>query len=143
MARKKQQHVPGITVYPRGRKWAYTVYGEPDTLTGKRDRIYQGGFDDEDDAWEKALAKQTELKRGRRVKPSARTVQAFLTEWLATIEHSIKPSTFSGYRRNAQSYVYPVIGHRKLQDISVPTLNAFYVHLLQQGRIKEIGRAHV
>ncbi len=30
----------------------------------------------------------------------------------------------------------PVIGHRKLQDITVPVLNAFYRRLLESGRRK-------
>lgn len=132
----KKHRVPGISVYPRRGKWAYLVSTEPDILTGKRDRIYEGGFETEDDAWDAAIKKRGELDRGRVIKPSGRTVDQFLTEWLAAIRHSVKKSTYANYRTNYDAYVKPMIGHRRLQDISVPALNTFYVHLLESGRIK-------
>ncbi|MGH3571779.1 MAG: hypothetical protein ACRDUW_08110, partial [Pseudonocardiaceae bacterium] len=106
-----------------------TIYGEPDILTGKRDRINAGGFDSEDSAWASALRKHAEIDRGRKVKPSTRTVEQFLTEWLGSVKHSLKPSAYENYSTNVAAYIIPKIGHRKLQDISVPVLNAFYVHL--------------
>jgi integrase len=134
MARKRQ--VPGITVYARGRKWAYTVYGEPNILTGKRERYNKGGFEDEDQAWSAAVHKQSEMGQGRKVKPAARTVEQFFTEWLVSVRYTLKPTAFANYSTNVASYVVPIIGSRRLQDVTVPVLNALYVHLLEAGRIK-------
>jgi integrase len=143
MAGTSRRRVPGITVYARGRKWSYTIYGEPHILTGKRERFNAGGFESEDDAWTAALRKHGEMDRGRNVKPSTRTVEQFLTEWLASVKHSLKPSAYANYVTNVKAYVLPQIGHRKLQDVSVPVLNAFYVHLLEAGRVKKDGNGRM
>ncbi|MDQ2879911.1 MAG: site-specific integrase [Actinomycetota bacterium] len=143
MANSNRRRVPGVTVYRRGKKWSYTIYGEPDLLTGKRDRINAGGFESEDDAWASALRKHAEMDRGRTVKPSSRTVEQFLTEWLGSVKHSLKPSAYANYSTNVTAYIFPKIGHRKLQDISVPVLNAFYVHLLEAGRVKIDGNGRM
>ncbi len=143
MANSNRRRVPGVTVYRRGKKWSYTIYGEPDILTGKRDRINAGGFDSEDSAWASALRKHAEIDRGRKVKPSTRTVEQFLTEWLGSVKHSLKPSAYENYSTNVAAYIIPKIGHRKLQDISVPVLNAFYVHLLEAGRVKTDGNGRM
>lgn len=139
MANSNRRRVPGISVYQRGKKWSYTIYGEPDILSGKRDRINAGGFESEDEAWASALRKHAEIDRGRKVKPSTRTVERFLTEWLSSVKHSLKPSAYANYSTNVSAYIIPKIGRRKLQDISVPVLNAFYVYLLEAGRAKADG----
>lgn len=136
MSKGNRRRVPGITVYQRGKKWAYTIYGEPDILTGKRERFNKGGFASEDEAWAGALKKHSEMERGRRVKPGARTVEQFFSEWLASAKYALKPSAYANYSTNVAAYIVPSIGGRRLQDISVPVLNAFYVHLLEAGRVK-------
>jgi integrase len=133
---RKAPRPRGITVYRRGEKWAFIVYLEPDILTGKRDRLYRGGFDTEDDAWLTAIKAKSESEEGRYIRPSSRTVVQFLNEWLESVEHSVKPTTYANYADNISAYVEPAIGHRKLQEITVPVLNAFYRRLLESGRRK-------
>ena len=128
--------VSGITVYPRGKKWAFIIYGEPDLLTGKRERVYRGGFTEDADAWSAAIRVKSEVGAGSYLHPSRRTVRAFLREWLTAVEHSIKPTTYANYVDNVNAYVVPVLGDRKLQEITVPVLNAFYRQLLEAGRRK-------
>ena len=36
----------------------------------------------------------------------------------------------------AEFYIYPILGNRWLSEVNVRTLNAFYRHLLHQGRIR-------
>jgi integrase len=105
-------------------------------LSGKRDRLYRGGFDTEDDAWVAAIKAKSEAEEGRYIRPSSRTLGQFLTEWLESIQHSVKPTTYANYVDNINAYIVPVIGHRKLQGITVPVLNAFYRRLLESGRRK-------
>jgi integrase len=123
-------------VYQRGEKWAFIVYLEPDILTGKRDRMYRGGFETEDEAWIAAIKARSEAEEGRFIRPSSRTVGHFLVEWLESIQHSVKPTTYANYADNINAYVAPIIGHQKLQNITVPVLNAFYRRLLESGRRK-------
>jgi integrase len=133
---RKSRKAPGISVYPRRGKWAFLVSTEPDVLTGKRRRQYRGDFETEEAAWTAAIKTKSEMEESRYIQPSHRTVGQFLTEWLASIEHAIKPTTYANYVDNVNAYIVPVIGHRRLQEITVPVLNAFYRQLLESGRRK-------
>src|SRR5688572_25656141 len=133
---KKSKAVPGITVYPRGKKFAYNVDLGPDPLTGDRRREYKGGFATEQEAWTAAVKAKDAVDEGRRVAPSRRTVAAFVAEWLEAIRHELKPSSFTNYVDYSSAYVVPIIGRRKLQEIDVPALNALYRQLLSSGRRK-------
>ncbi len=132
----KRPAIAGVTVYPRGKKFAYNVDLGPDALTGKRRYEYKGGFESEEEAWAAALKAKNAVDSGRRVAPSKRTVDEFLAEWLESVRDSIKPSTYTNYVDYRDAYVLPKIGSRQLQEIDVPTLNALYRHLLSAGRCK-------
>ncbi len=133
---KRQRHVPGITVYPRGASWSYRLDLQPDPLTGRRRRENRGGFATEADAWDQAIESQRRHDKGRHVAPSRTTVADFMAEWLDAIQDSLKPSTRQNYDDYISAYVTPTIGSRRLQDITVPTLNMLYRHLLTAGRRK-------
>lgn len=133
---KRQRHVPGITVYPRGANWSYRLDLEPDPLTGRRRRENGGGFATADAAWDAAIESQRRHKQGRHVAPSRTTVADFMAEWLDSIADSLKPSTRQNYADYVSAYVAPTIGSRRLQDITVPVLNMLYRHLLTAGRRK-------
>ena len=134
--KRKRPPVRGVTVYPRGKTFAYNVDLEPDPLTGKVRYEYKGGFPTEEEAWAAALKAKAAIDAGRRVPPSRRTVAAFLSEWLTSVKDSIKPSTYANYVDYIDAYVLPHIGKRRLQDVDVPVLNALYRHLLKAGRCK-------
>jgi integrase len=133
---KRRSRMRGVTIYQRGSTWSYRVDLEPDVLTGKRQRENRGGFATEDEAWAEAAKAKGALEMGRHVKASRRTVRQVAAEWLASIEHSVKPSTYTNYVDYLDAYVFPVIGDRKIQDISITVLNALYRHLLENGRRK-------
>lgn len=126
----------GVFVYARGRRWAYSVELAPDPLTKERRQERRSGFATEDEAWAAALKAKAATDAGRRVPPSKMTVAQFYTEWLENVRDAIKPSTYTNYLDYLKAYVYPVLGERRLQEIDVPTLNAFYRHLLANGRRK-------
>ena len=135
-ARRKRPIITGITIYPRGKKFAYNVELGDDPLTGKRLREYKGGFDTEEAAWKAAAKAKADIDAAHRVPPSKRTVAEFMTEWLTTNEESIKPSTHVNYTDYLDAYVLPTIGERRLQEVTVPVLNALYRQLLKAGRVK-------
>jgi integrase len=84
-----------------------------------------------------ALAARTEHDRGQRILPARRTFDEFITEWLSSVKHAIKPSTYTNYVDYAGAYVRPYIGKRKLQEVDVPMLNASYKRLLEPGRCRQ------
>jgi integrase len=141
--RTRRPGVPGVTVYPRGKSFAYSVDTEPDALTGKVRYEYKGGFFTEEEAWAAPLKAKAAVDARRRVPPSRRTVAGFLAEWLTSIKDAIKPSTYANYVDYIDAYVLPHIGQRRLQDIDVPVLNALYRHLLKAGRCKPDNNARM
>jgi hypothetical protein len=127
---RRQRHVPGITVYPRGVSWSYRLDLEHDPLTGRRGRENRGGFDTEDAAWAETIESQRRHEKGRAVAPSRKTVADFMTEWLDAIADALMPSTRQNYADYISAYVRPTIGDRWLQDITGPVVNTLYRHLL-------------
>ncbi len=132
----RDQQTKGITVSQRGSRWHYRLDLEFDPLTGKRRRENRGGFESEPDAWAAAMASRQGHGSGRQVRATRRTVRAFLTEWLDAVSDSLKPSTRQNYADYIRAYVEPLIGDRRLQDITVPVLNMLYRRLLTEGRVK-------
>src|SRR6185369_11356536 len=63
---------------------------------------------------------------------SRRTVRTFMAEWLAAVGDSVKPSTRQNYADYIRAYVDPIIGDRRLQDVTVPVLNLLYRRLLHR-----------
>ncbi|MFB9741755.1 tyrosine-type recombinase/integrase [Pseudonocardia sulfidoxydans] len=59
-----------------------------------------------------------------------------MAEWLDAITESIKPTTRQNYADYIRAYVDPIIGDRRLQDVTVPMLNLLYRRLLAEGRVK-------
>jgi Phage integrase, N-terminal SAM-like domain len=80
---------------------------------------------------------QVEIEEGTHVKPSRLTLATFLAQWLEAIQEAVKPTTFINYRDYIEAYVLPHMGKRRLQEIDVPTINAFYRRLRDQGRRKK------
>jgi integrase len=132
----RDQQTKGITVSQRGLRWYYRLDVDPDPLTGKRQRENRGGFDSEADAWAAAMASRQRHESGRQVRATRRTVRVFLTEWLDAVSDSLKPSTRQNYADYIRAYLDPLIGDRRLQDITVPVLNLLYRRLLTEGRVK-------
>jgi integrase len=75
-------------------------------------------------------------ENGRQVRAARRTVRAFMAEWRDAVGDSLKPSTRQNYLDYTRAYVDPIIGDRRLQDITVPVLNLLYRRLLTEGRVK-------
>ena len=132
----RPQPTKGITVHQRGSRWYYRLDLEPDPLTGKRQRENRGGFESESAAWTAAMASKQRHDGGRHVRTNRRTVRAFLAEWQAAVGESVKPSTRQNYADYIRAYVDPIIGDRRLQDVTVPVLNLLYRRLLTEGRVK-------
>lgn len=136
MSPEKRRQLRGATVYRRGKRYSYVIELEPDLVTKERRREFKGGYSTEEEAWAAAIKAKAAADEGRRVAPSRRTVRDFSAEWLAAIQHSVKPSTYVNYTDYLDAYILPTIGDRRLQEISVPILNAFYRRLLESGRRK-------
>ncbi len=133
---KQRPAVPGVTVFPRGKSYAFYVDLPPDPMSGKRRREYAGGFPTDEDAWSAALKVKASIDEHRHVVPTKMTVAQFLAEWLTAVSESLKRSTRVNYADYINAYIAPNIGQRRLQEIDVKALNALYKYLLANGRRK-------
>ena len=123
-------------VFRRGSSWSYKFDGPSDPITGRRRQLSKGGYADENAALRAMVKAHTEVGQGIHAKPSRLTVSGFLEIWLAGMEEAVKPTTLRSYQDYIAAYVTPHIGHRKLQDIDVPTVNMLYRLLRDSGRRK-------
>jgi hypothetical protein len=131
--------VKSITIYQRGNKWSFTIYGEPDTLTKERERHNRGGFATDWDAFDAAMLLKAKLAVGdvvKQLQPNTATVDEVMKVWLGTVEAVVKPSTFANWKTNYEAYVSPMIGHHRFREADVFVLNAFYKRLSTDGRRK-------
>jgi integrase len=123
-------------VSKRGNSWAYWFDIEPDSLSGKRRQETKSGYPTEKEAWKACRDAIADYEKGRFVKASRRKIGEALPEWLATIEHSLKPSMVQNWRNYAAYYVMPYVGKRAIQDIDGAVCDALYAKLLTEGRVK-------
>jgi len=137
------------SVSRRGSFWYYKFRGPADPLTGKRPWVSKGGFPTEKAAWKACRDTMKDADEGRFVPSTRRTLGTFLTEeWLPVINSSVKPTTWDNWRAYTDSYVVPIIGDIRLQQLSTPQLMTFYTRLLSEGRVRATrkvvfaGQAH-
>ena len=124
-------------VYRRGKTFTYVFDGPPDPLTDERRQVTKGGWQTEGEAWKECRVAMKRAEEGRHVAPSRRTLRAYLMdEWLPAIKTSTAATTWGNWSVFIGSYVVPTLGNVRLQELTAPRLQAFYAHLLSDGRVK-------
>lgn len=89
---------------------------------------------------ESALAEMvSSVNRGVYVAKTTVTVAEYLTEWLASIEPTVRPATHYSYSRNVRLHVNPYLGSTPLVAVDAGMLNNLYAQLLATGRKNRAG----
>jgi len=101
---------------------------------GRRKQKWHGGFRTRREA-EAARAKLvTEINTGSYVVPGRTTFEEWVrTSWLPMTEPRVKPTTFHSYKRNLELHVVPVLGRKRLQQLTAPVLTGLYARLAQDS----------
>jgi integrase len=122
----------------RGNSWAVVVdLGRGDD--GKRRQKWNSGFRTKRDA-ERALNEiLNRIGAGGYVDPGRQTVAAYLREWLAAVESTVRPGTWVSYRTNIERHIIPSVGTRELRQLGPLQLNLLYADLLESGRCDGVG----
>lgn len=99
-----------------------TVEGEPDILTGKRNRVYKTVKGTKKEA--KAIMRQmiADMDRGVALRKSNKKISAWLDEWMELYLPNIAETTRIGYKTKIKNYIKPALG-----DIYVQSLRAEHV----------------
>ena len=122
------------SVIKKGDRWYVRIELDPDPGTGKRRQKWHSGYGTKRDAERARVDLLSKFDRGEYVEPSHQTVADFLTDWLAAIEPTVRPSTFDSYRRNVRLHVVAHIGSVRLAKVDAGVLNGLYALLLATGR---------
>lgn len=117
-----------------------TVIDLPPGGDGKHRQKWTSGFATRKQA-QLALAQLVvELGTGTYVEPARRTVEQYLRDdWLPASAARIRPSTLRGYRQLFDSYVIPVIGQRRLDELDPLILTKLYGRLLSTPKQRQAG----
>lgn len=126
-------------VYADGKGgWYFKATLGRDPLTGKRSQITRRGFHTAADA---GRARQELLSGDRRMpRPSAAamTVDGLLDLYLDGLDadERLSVKTRFDYRKNAEAYVRPLLGGRRVRDITPETLLEWQRRLAKGGGVK-------
>lgn len=124
------------SVKKHGPTWRYRIDLDPEPLTGKRRQLTKAGFATKRAAQDACTEAMDKARRGELVRSSGATIGEFLEEWIVTRKVDMKPTAWRGYRDYLDSYVLPVVGSTRLQELNTIRLNLLYVNLLEHGRRK-------
>jgi integrase len=122
------------SVVKKGDRYYVKIELDPDPATGQRRQKWHSGYKNKRDAERARVDLLSKFDRGEYVEPSHQTLGEFLTEWLKTIEPTVRASTFDSYSRNMLLHVIEHIGSVRLTKVDAGTLNGLYAVLLSSGR---------
>lgn len=69
----------------------------------------------------------------KKSKSTSCTFEALSTEWLKSIEHTVKESTYARYVRIVKRYLYPNLSNNPNVLLTAKPINELVTHLLTQG----------
>jgi len=123
-------------------KHLVTVEAGRDPLTGTRKRIVRTVNGSQRDAESVGADLLGQVEKGTYRKPNKTPMGTFLSDWLATHEGNIAPSTHDGYRRIIKKHLAPGIGHIALSELQTITIQNYYTKKLKEGLSKRTVEQH-
>ncbi|MEM9653708.1 MAG: tyrosine-type recombinase/integrase [Actinomycetota bacterium] len=121
-------------IVKRGNRWAFVVELPRDPATGRRRQKWFSGYATRREAVAAREQVRADLRSETYVERSRQSVHAFLDDWLAAIEPTIRPATMESYERYLRLHVRPRIGAVLLPDLDPVIINKMYAELLRSGR---------
>jgi integrase len=115
-------------------RW-YVVVDVPRHPDGRRRQRWHGGFRTRREAEVVRAKIVNELHDGRYVIPARVTLTEWIRDgWLPVIATQVKPTTARSYRQLMESHVLPVLGSRRVGDITPRDLVVVYSNLIAADR---------
>ncbi|QPK81155.1 site-specific integrase [Schaalia sp. ZJ405] len=102
---------------------------------GKRRRITVSSKD-KDRAWEKLVAKRKEIAAGEYTAEGVRanmTVEKWAEQYLAMKEKTLRPRSYTSELHRCTRWIIPVLGRRKLRDVSPADLRLLTDKMIDEG----------
>ncbi|MBS4173518.1 site-specific integrase [Bacillus sp. FJAT-49736] len=118
-------------VRKRGNKWSYTVDIGKDPITGKRKQKTKSGFKTEKEA-ESALTEIIyEINKGIWIAPQEIRVKDFAEDWMKMHRHKLRATTAEQYQQKIKSWIIPLLGNYKIQDLKPIHAQKYSAQLLE------------
>ncbi len=116
----------------RGHRWSYVIR-TPDPVTGRSKPRWVGGFRTK--AETKAARDQARVaaRTGSYVDRSQITLAKYLPDWLEGHRLAIKTKTHADYKEIIDSYLIPLLGSRKVQQLRTTEISRAYRELHTSG----------
>lgn len=124
MAKKRGQNEGGLTERPDGTQMAQF------TIEGKRKTKY---FKTKKEAKNWLIEMQNKVKTGYSLSSTKITLNEFLSEYLNSIQTTIRPKTIIQYRRIVNNHINPFLGNYKLDELKPHHIQNFYNSKLEKG----------
>ncbi|MBQ3054801.1 MAG: site-specific integrase [Oscillospiraceae bacterium] len=109
----------------KGHHWQIIVEGDPDPLTGKRNRKYKTVSGTKKEADVEARKMIMELENGGIAKPSALKVADWMLKWLELYTPNIEETTRCGYKEGINSRLIPELGSIPLKSLSTSHIQSW------------------
>lgn len=89
-------------------------------------------------------AKLREKDTGTFIEPSPMSVGDYLDKWLETAKTQVRARTVQGYKDMLATYARPMLGNKRLSDVSPLDIQALYSSLTERGlSASTVRHAHV
>ncbi len=96
------------------------------------DRISKG-FRTRNDALVWIKLTKFKIDQGVLIKGEATTLESFLLNWLQSKQSALRPKTYHQYGSLISHHILPSIGHTKLCQLNIKTIEGYYTRLLKDG----------
>ncbi len=84
----------------------------------------------------------TQLRTGTYVPPQKTMVQEYLETWLESRKPRLAPKTYQGYELYIRKHVGPVLGSRRIQDVTTLDIDRLYAALGKTVSQRTVERVH-
>lgn len=117
-------------VRKRGNKWSFTVDVGRNPMTGKRKQKTKSGFNTKKEATSALNEFIYEVNKGTWIEPQNILFKDFSTEWYENYKHRLRDTTAEQYESKIRTWINPLIGNFKVQEIKPVHAQTFSKNLL-------------
>ena len=129
------------SIFKRGKKWSYNVLIGRDPLTGKRKQKSKSGFNTKKEAEIAAAKIESEIYDGNYVEVTKATFDAVAQEYFKTVaKNKMRDSTYQNRLDNYNKRIEPVLGKRKIKDITPAQIQTIYSDWADEGLSSSYAR---
>jgi integrase len=119
----------------RGKPWSYVI-DLPRSADGKRKQLKKGRFRTRNDAEEGLAAAIEDVRNGRTPRQSKEHVATYLLRWADEQSAHWAPGTVETNAVAIKSWIIPLLGDVRLDQLTAPMLQDFFTQLSKSGSAK-------